>query len=428
MVLFFIMALVAAYANRNLVLEQRVALNFQRLGVVNEATHEAVALVGNWMNAGNLDEQCRPDVNGDGRFWDRYLIVLSDGRIDVPPDAKPPEAQKALANEKTPYVIACDRVGNGDWSCQCPKNHRPVFVPEDGQVRQSFVVRLRPYNDPIRDYGHSANLGRIGINVASCFAASSTCSRLVYDSNEAVPLAMTVQSFVLNRAVRMPPASALVVRRDVDLSDGMQVVNNNPAAGGVVVQAGGEVTGVRDGVRGPAGSPHTLSVAANQASLAAADSDRFFRLFFGMYLAEYVTQPAMRTLTCNNRCALALQALVQGGARLIRFHGDLELAEDVVIGTPESPVVLIVDGSLRINSPLQLHGLVFSSDDLSWSNVSAKPSVVQGAVLVGGRLVGDKGAAVLFDGAAMERLKLGTGSFLPLPGGAGWGLSWDDKR
>lgn len=425
MVLFFIMALVAAYANRNLVLEQRVALNFQRLGVVNEITHEAVARVNAWMNAGNLDEQCRPDAAADGRFWDRYLVVLADGRLDVPAAAKVPEK---IADTETPYVIACDRVGGGDWTCQCPKNLQPVFVAEDGQVRQSFVARLRPYVNSNYDYGHSVNLGRIGINIASCFASSATCSRAVYKSKEAVPLAMTVQSFVLTRAVRMPPSSALVVRAEADLTDGMQVVSNDAAAGDVVLQAGGAVSGSRDSVRGPSGSPATAAVADKQPSLALPDSDRFFRLFFGMHVNEYIAQPAIRPLTCDNQCASALQTLVQGGARLVYHRGDLDLDEDVTIGSPTSPVVLVVDGKLSLSGPLVIHGVVFSRDDMSWSNVSARPSVVQGAVLVGGRLTGDKGAAVLFDGAALERLKIGTGSFVPLPGGAGWGLSWDDER
>ena len=60
------LALVAAYANRNLIVEQRVAQIYQALGYTTEANHQAMHRMISLLNSGNIDASCRPDAAGPG--------------------------------------------------------------------------------------------------------------------------------------------------------------------------------------------------------------------------------------------------------------------------------------------------------------------------------------------------------------------------
>lgn len=415
MVLFFIMALVAAYANRNLIVEQRVAQTYQALGYTTEANHQAMHRLISLLNSGNIDASCQADADGPGTLRQRLLIFGADGQIK-----SPPAAVNAADPEQSPFTVLCDRIRPGDWQCQCPVDLLPVAQADDGEPRESTVMRIRPFGgvagtDP-------QGIGRVGLSVQSCAGPSSACLDRFQSE---VAQVSRVQALLLLRALKMPPVSALVARGDVDLAGGMAVVHNEASHGGLALQAGGLVQGSLIGVRGPAGAPASGALLSGDASLAVLDEEAFFRRFFGMKPVDYIAQPAMRKLDCGagDDCTTALKTLIDGGAQLIWFDGDLRLSSQATLGSAALPVLLVVRGALTINSPLQLHGVVSVRDQLNWSNLSADASVVQGAVLVGGAVSGDAGATALFDGAVVERLKLQSGSFIPLPGGS-WSRAW----
>lgn len=407
MVLFFVMALVAAYANRNLIVEQRVAQTYQQLGYATEAGNHALQNAISLLNTGNIDEACRPDPDGPGTLRQRLLVFDGQGKI-----SSPPAAWSNLPN-LVPYTVVCDRVRPGNWTCQCPLDFKPVAQADDGLPRESTILRIRPFNG-------SAGVGRVGLSVVSCAGPSAGCKDPYQSEFAVVP---RVHGLVLLRALKMPPVSALVATGTVDLGTGMAVVHNEASHGGIALQSGAAVEGVKTSVQGPSGTPPDAAVVESDPLLAPLDDEAFFRRFFGMAMADYVIQPAMRRLTCAGDCAAKLAGLAKAGVQLVWHDGDLTLSSDEVIGSPELPVVLVVQGALTINSPMQFKGLIFSSGDLIWSNASANASVVQGALLVAGTAKGDAGATALFDGAIIDRLKLQGGSFVPLPG-ASWSKQW----
>lgn len=416
MLLFFVMALVAAYANRNLIVEQRIAQTFQALGIASEANHQAMHRLISLLNSGNIDGRCRPDPDGPGTLRQRLLVFDADGQIKSPPAARNDDAP-----ERSPFTVICDRVRPGDWQCQCPTDLRPLAQADDAQPRESAVMRIRPLggaagSDP-------QGIARLGLSVQSCAGPSAGC---LDPGQSELALVARVQALLLLSALKMPPVNALVARGEVDLGGGMAVVHNEPSHGGLPLQAGGLLQGSLLGVQGPAGSSAD-DVLVSDPSLAGLDEEAFFRRFFGMAPADYITQPAMRRLQCpadsDSDCTAALKALIDGGNRLIWHDGDLRLSSPAELGSSALPLLLVVRGALRIDGPLRMHGLLAVRDALSWRNLSADASVVQGAVLVGGAVSGDAGATALFDGAILDRLALHGGSFIPLPGGS-WSRSW----
>jgi hypothetical protein len=86
--------------------------------------------------------------------------------------------------------------------------------------------------------------------------------------------------------------------------------------------------------------------------------------------------------------------------------------------------LLVVRGALTIAGPIRLTGIVVSTDNLIWTNASADPSLVQGALLVAGNVQADQGATALFDGTVINALKVQAGSFIPLPGGSLWEVKY----
>ena len=62
MVMFFIMALVAAYTNRNLVFEQRTTANSYRAERALVAADSGLDWTLSMLNGGRIDLQCRPST------------------------------------------------------------------------------------------------------------------------------------------------------------------------------------------------------------------------------------------------------------------------------------------------------------------------------------------------------------------------------
>lgn len=415
MLLFFIMALVAAYANRNLIVEQRVAQTYQALGYASEANHQAVHRLISLLNGGNIDGSCRPDPSGPDTLRQRVLRIDEGGQI-----RSPAAAMQLTQPAQSPFTMLCDRIRPGDWQCQCPSDLRPTPQPDDGEPRESTAMRIRPFGDPAGN--DPQGQGRVGLSVWSCAGPSAVC---IADDQPELARVMRVQALLLLRALKMPPVSALVARGDVDLGAGMAVVHHQASHGGVALQAGGQVLGNRSGIQGPPGAPSGGALLSADPALNELDEEAFFRRFFGLKPADYLAQPAMRRLDCQSGfdCSRPLEQLIAAGAQLIWHDGDLRLASPAVLGRAELPVILVVRGALSIAGPLRLHGLLAVRDRLSWRNPSPDASLVQGAVLVGGDVDGDAGASAMFDAAILDRLKLQSGSFIPLPGGA-WSQAW----
>jgi hypothetical protein len=98
--------------------------------------------------------------------------------------------------------------------------------------------------------------------------------------------------------------------------------------------------------------------------------------------------------------------------------GDLDLTSDVSLGTDSHPVVLVVDGNLRIAGDFRLKGLLYLRGNL-W-DVTAGTAQVQGAVIAEDALTIAGTPAVARNDALLQRLQRLQGSLVRVPG------SWRD--
>ncbi|MBB5204190.1 hypothetical protein HNQ51_001483 [Inhella inkyongensis] len=396
MVLFFVMALVAAYANRNLIVEQRIGANYQDAVLANEVAERGVNTFINLLNAPNINETCQIAAAGANTARDRYLRFESTGeiRFRAPIDTD---------------IIHCNQSG-GSWNCQCPLNFTPVGVAAGSQRTTSARLQL---NDGFGD-------GMLQLWAMGCVQSSANCKDTLSSSDADLGFYAQMKKRVrlqMVPALKSRPSSAAVATGSIDLGAGMVAVNDHAQTGGVALQAGGAVLGTRDKVQGPTGTPPAVALQANQTALQGIDAEGLFKRYFGMSPAQFQRQPVVETLKCPAQCATQLSLRAAAGVRVFWFEGDLTLDEDVTLGSVSRPILLVVKGKLSVQGGLRLHGMVFSFDNAQWLNASGSPSWLDGSLVVAGNLGSGSGVTMRHDAAAMESLMLSAGTFVRAPGG-----------
>ena len=139
MVIFFILSLVAAYASRNLIFEQRTSANQYRATQAFEAAEAGVDWALARLNEGRLTDACEPATNGtDATFRTRYLDFDETSGVFTPRLYSSPSAGSA------PRLAGCVRTSTG-WQCSCPSSGVPALTAPTGtEAFPAFRVRLVP--------------------------------------------------------------------------------------------------------------------------------------------------------------------------------------------------------------------------------------------------------------------------------------------
>ncbi|MFT7724166.1 MAG: PilX N-terminal domain-containing pilus assembly protein [Roseateles sp.] len=404
MVLFLVMALLAAYASRSLLFEQRIASSYARASLAQEAAEGGIEWTLAQLNGPPIDGACVPKDAGGQRFMDKYL------QLDV--------ADRTFQLNKIvrSVMVDCQRSPDGTgWACQCPEleeRTEPAAAAGD-DITPSFGVIL--------DTG--PRNGTLRVKVLGCTA--SVVDRCVGVSNAAqrskAQLALsTLDSLVaLVGAVRTPPATPLTVKGDLTMTGtGLGLHNTDARSAGTLLAIGGTWTGMNDermeGVPGTALSE--LRVQGDPALRDAPAGDDVFKMFMGMTGAHYRHHPALREVTCAGDCSEALAKAYAAGQRMLWVNGALQISSNTVIGSVDDPV-LIVAQDIVLGGPFQINGMLVAQGNLTWTNSTAQPSQVSGMVLVTGSMSTHGAMDISYQQAVADRLRNGVGSFVRVPGG-----------
>jgi hypothetical protein len=420
MVLLFIVTLVAAYTNRNLIFEQRTSANQYRSTQAFEAAQAGIEWATAMLNGGRITAACNPSTSvGDDSFRERYLSIDVNGAVTT----------RNLAS-------ACVFNGGG-WTCSCPKAGDPVLTaPTTPGVFPAFQVTFAAANTG----ASPQRAGVIRINVVACpkwEAPPATC--LNYTSNAGEEGRATLSALMaLHGGVRTPPASALTVRENITIAAGTVVtaVNQNLPSGGLAVVAGGNI--VSDAptelvVSGPPGTPRANAFQANDDSLVLADvthsgggpawnaNDRTFVSVFGVRPETYRDQPATVRMVCNPCSSEGTDGLrdviANNPGRPIWVSGTLDIGGAGPIGSAAQPAVIVVEGDVNFTAAVVLHGAVYGRTD-NWA-ISGN-GTVEGAVVAQRGFTAGGSMTYVYAPDTLTALRLQTGSFVMVPG------SWRD--
>lgn len=430
MMLFFIMSLVAAYASRTLIFEQRTSANNYRSTQAFDAAEAGLEWAIAMLNGGRIDAACNASADSThNSFRERYLDMGADGRLT---------ARAWLdAGEEARLLPSCV-LGSSGWNCSCPNAGDPsLSAPANSATAPTFRVHFEAL-------GGEPSLIRVFSK--GCKGFGSQCFSGAASAADAEAEVIAVLG--LAPALTQTPTAAITVRGALDAPNADFV---NPDTTGIAVNAGGLANAPR--VTGPAG----MSAASVQSTLVVAEDpslsgvtpaggmspgEMMFLATFGMPPAAFRVQPAVVRLSCGDDCATALQdAAARFPGRMIWIDGDLNLGASTVLdlGSAAAPLLLVVNGNVNwaAGSNVLVHGLLYVRG-ASWSSVGAAATVVGAVIAEGDASIGppDEGRFTItgeprfvFDAAIVDHLKkvqarrvFDFGSFARMPG------SWRDFR
>lgn len=395
-VLLFAMTLVATFANRNLVFEQRSAANLVRSTQAFEAAEAgaewAVAMLNQRTRIG---ADCLPSTQPEDRsFRERRL------RFNAADGMQQPLTWND-AGHPTVLLAACVR-GAAAWACSCPTNGLPTLsTPAGADAHPAFAVQLTAAAQP----------GLVRLSVTGCMSSGSACT-----SDAAAHVQMLLG---LVPGLSTPPAAALTARDGVAMTGSVGVHHAEAQAGSLTVHSGGDVVLAAARITTAPGAAAALSIAERDASLAALSDDAFFSACFGLDKAAWREQQVTARLTCGADCGAAIASAVADGASLVWIDGDLAIDGPLTLGSHDRPVIVAASGAVRLRGGVMLHGVVYGAR-LRWDDTGIDTALVRGAVIAPGRVEGNGAPDIVYDSAVLAALKNNSGSFARVPG------SWRD--
>jgi hypothetical protein len=409
MVLFFVMAMVAAYTNRNLLYEQRMSINNFRATAGMAAADAGIDWTIAMLSGARVNSNCiapAAPAAADVDFRNRYTIFQADGTYAVP--------KQASGAVLSPSCVFTD----AGWNCKCPdlaapgvaldypSNTAPIFAVEidNGGAPGLLTVDVRGSHEAsyANSFGTLGNYNRVRVNLA------------------------------LARALPMAPVAALTAGRNVDMETAIPVKVANPdpksavtvhtGAGFLRHHAAADLNSDADvTLLGPPGSSSDTSIASD-ATLsgmvdgAAAFQANVFQSVFGMDSITYSRQPAAVFIDCSAGCTSAsiATAVANNPGRVIWIDGAIDLNSDATFGSVAQPLMLVATGDITLSAQLIVNGFIYSGRDVVWN--AAAGSLVRGAVMASRDFVGNTSVAIAYDADVMQRISLGYGSFVRVPG------------
>ncbi len=403
LVLLFAMGLVATFANRNLLFEQRSSANQYRSTQAFEAAEAGIEWALAQLNANQrIGADCRPSADPAATsFRSRHLLIAANTGVATP-------TTWTHAGAPTPLQASCTRAGDG-WSCSCPAQRLPNLpAPTSATPAAAFTVQFAPAVKP----------GVVRLVANGCTSLAGAC--LTGSTGRADASARIEVTLGLVAGLRTAPAATVTTRAGFDAGSAALGLHNADPSTGIAVHAGGVIDAALARLTPPAGAPTTGLLVAHDAALAALPADRFFASYFGVDRAAWQAQPAVTRLSCTSDCATLLGEAIAAAAdaALIHVDGDLVLAGPVTLGSPQRPVAIVVTGTAQFDGAVGLNGLLYAAS-LRW-NSTAGAAFVRGALISEGGYQGNGAPELVYDPLVLDTLRHTSGSFARVNG------SWRD--
>jgi len=432
MLLFFIVSLVAAYAGRSLIFEQRTSTNQYRATQAFEAAEAGLEWAVAMLNGGRVTADCIPPDPVDNTldsFRQRYLNIDGNGHF----------APRLWADNLTRERPTCVRNGAG-WNCSCPTGAAPApAIPAGGGVHAGFRICFEAVDPPQPGVMRVVSTGHTSFVDRPCEERGE---------GTAGEAAATVSLVVaLSSGLAAPPGVALTVRSDLNVVSPMRLLPNalptpqkldaDWMPNGWLARVGGAANTANLQPNNVHGTPIEALVATDP-TLGGLTSDQMFASVFKMNKATYKNQPATVVLNdcaaaCTDKLLAAWQPMPDriNPGRVIWIEGDMTVESDAIVGCPANPadpvsdpVLIVATGNINLEADsVRICGLLYSQA-AGWNNAGPNDVTLQGAAVAEGNFVasGIGGGSHWLEYRAdiLSQLRLSTGSFVRVPG------SWRD--
>lgn len=405
MILFFILAMAAAYTNRTLIVDQRSTTNALHSAQAIDATEAATEWAIAQINGGRVTSTCASStVATDASVRSRYIEMQDDFSYKTP-------------DRKTATPMAC--VSNrGAWACSCPGlGSKPSLTPTaDGNGQAFWVVFDAGLSGPgilsVLTQGCS-NLGTD--STSSCATAPDLSGSIA--TVDAVKVSNTQVGLV--RALPFAPAATLTAGTSVTAVAGTTLWVVNPDANtGLTIHSGGAVTASTLKLAVAAGTPGDGKVESDGVLAArAAAGGRQFESIFGMDASNYKRQPATVMIDCAAGCVSSdlADALSRHPGQVLWIAGDLNLNSAATLGSASQPMMLVSTGTVTLSRAINFNGFLYANA-VVWA-AGADASVFRGALVSASTLIANANATLIYDAAMIRIINGSYGSFVRAPGG-----------
>jgi Tfp pilus assembly protein PilX len=432
MILFFIISLVAAYAGRNIVFEQRTSANQYRSTVAFEAADAGLEWALSMLNGPRITDACTPTTQpanaltlAETSFRDRYFEFLrTPASVATEPGIHPVTGMVNVRPQVRdgPVWPTCvfDSATNA-WTCGCPRAAASALAAPAG-TGYAPAFRVRFVNVNINNVlGPPTRPGIIRIEVNGCTSLDNACLDF-RPAHETECRGTVCAQVALASALKTAPEAALTARGNIDVGGAaLSAYNTVPGASGVTILSGGVVNQTNLVLRGPSGTPSQRTLVENDPgySAAAFTTDRMFASVFGVWRGTYWNQPGAVTLACVGTCTAAdvRTALDFNPGRAILVPGNLDFDGGGDVGAAGNPALVVVTGNVTFSAPTNVFGFVYS-EAANWA--TAGTGQVRGGMAGEGRISGNGSFAAVYDPEILAHLRWRTGSFAKVPG------SWKD--
>lgn len=361
LLLSFVALLSVVFANRSVLLDAKASVNQYRAAQAREASEAGLAwALAQLNNSTPVGDDCRPSGNaGDLPFRERSVATMR----------------------------ASCTARDGEWSCRCSGLGQP-----SGEASLAYSIQL---------------------------AETDTPGVLQLDSRGTSGSSRSQMQVRLGRLPGLDslPAAALTVRGSASFGAGaFGVHHTDPASGGLTLHSGADLPSLPLQLTSTPGTPASASVLAADPALAALAPQGLFASLFRMHKASWRAQPMVHELDCSNACDTTL-AEAASRHQLVWLRGGLRLDTPVTLGTPQRPVLLVVDGPVALQAGAVIHGLVYGTH-ASW--VDTGGASIHGAVVLEDMLQASGSTQIHHHLAVLQALHQHTGSYARVSG------SWRD--
>jgi len=406
MVLFFAMLLIAAFANRGLVFEQRASANQYRATQAFEAAEAGLEwALAELNNPQPLGADCRPASAAGAQTLRERLLRYSAATGSHEP------VTWNNAGSATALQAACVRAGSGaGWACSCPGTGFPApnaTAAAAGAAQPAFVVQLAAGGQP----------GVLRLTATGCTSLAGACQPGAATPGTADATSRVQVALALVPGLATLPLAPLTAKGDVLVgASAIGLHNPDAATGGVALHAGGNSDATAARVSTAPGASPLNALALNDERLRSRTGDGLFATFFGLDKATWQSQAAVSRVACNGNC---VTTIANAPAALVWVDGDVTLEGPATVGTPERPVLIVASGAATLRGAVTLHGAVYASA-IAWNDTPASGALLRGAAISESNYGGNGTPDLFYDSAVLERLRAQSGSFARVPG------SWRD--
>jgi PilX N-terminal len=419
LIILFGMTMVAFYANRGLIFEQKTSANQYRATSAFEIAEAGIEWATARLNEPQkVDTACAASmVATDRTFRDKYLqhSISASGFAPV-----------------TNVRPGCRLPAGGVPVCSCPDagNNPNLGAQNDPSFTVSFV--------PVPGDAES-----VEIRADGCTAQGTQCvPGSTHGASDATARVRVIVKLL--PALRSGPQAALTAGGDVALSGAtVNITNIDASTNGITVDAGLSAPGAASRVTTLPGLPPEASVLTNDGSLASlntADStgNALFRTYFGQSMANYksdrgttvicdpgVTACVAGAITCSGGpgCAAAVVTAVGNAKNQLWVDAQPEFTDANVplagLGSASRPVLLISPYAMTFSGSRPVYGVLFGASQ-TWNVLGGGTAVINGAVITRDDFNGAGNLMLTYDAGVLRKLRPVTGSMVRVPG------SWRD--